>query len=130
MNNEKALSALADTRQDGNENNHQVNDITFKCGLSIGRIAELMELIDLFNQQFNGLATLSLTKHGADIHVTTCHASKSSYKRFESEDTFPASWHNVCGDTNLEKAEAYMKMLIRSADFCKAMRGFDYEREE
>ena len=126
MENKNALPVAATTKQDGNENNHQVNDITFKCGLSIGRIAELMELIDLFNQQFNGIATLSLTSRGADIHVTMCHVRKSSYKCFETEDTFPASWHNVCGDTNLEKAEAYMKMLIRSADYCKAMRGIDY----
>ena len=130
MENKNALSALADTRQDGNEKFIHRDDTTFKCGLSIGRIAELMELIDLFNQQFNGIATLSLTSRGADIHVTMCHVRKSSYKCFETEDTFPASWHNVCGDTNLEKAEAFMKMLIRAADHCEAMRGFDYEREE
>lgn len=126
MENKNALPVAATTKQDGNENNHQVNDTTFKCGLSIGRIAELMELIDLFNQQFNGIATLSLTSRVADIHVTMCHVRKSSYKCFETEDAFPASWHNVCGDANLEKAEAYMKMLIRSADYCKAMRGIDY----
>lgn len=126
MENKNALPVAATTKQDGKEKIIHRDDTTFKCGLSIGRIAELMELIDLFNQQFNGLATLSLTSRGADIHVTTCHTSKSSYKRFETEDTFPASWHNVCGDTNLEKAEAYMKMLIRSADYCKAMRGIDY----
>ena len=130
MENKNALPVAATTKQDGNENNHQVNDITFKCGLSIGRIAELMELIDLFNQQFNGIATLSLTSRGADIHVTMCHVRKSSYKCFETEDAFPASWHNVCGDADLVKAEAFMKMLIRAADHCEAMRGFDYEREE
>ena len=27
---------------------------------------------------------------------------------------------------NLEKAEAFLRMLIRSADYCKAMRGIDY----
>ena len=130
MENKNALPVAATTRQDGNEKFIHTDHTTFACGLSIGRIEELMLLIDLFNKQFNGIATLSLTSRGADIHVTMCHMRKSSYKCFETEDTFPASWHNVCGDTNLEKAEAFMKMLIRAADHCEAMRGFDYEREE
>lgn len=126
MTHENALPVAATTRQDGNENNHQVNDITFACGLSIGRIEELMTLVDLFNQQFNGLVSMELCKNAANIHVTMCHAHKGNYKFFSTEDLNQPDSRFVYNDTNLEKAEAFLRMLIRSADYCKAMRGIDY----
>ena len=126
MENKNALPVAATTRQDGNEKFIHTDHTTFACGLSIGRIAELMELIDLFNQQFHGLVSMELCKNAANIHVTMCHAHKGNYKFFSTEDLNQPDSRFVYNDTNLEKAEAFLRMLIRSADYCKAMRGIDY----
>lgn len=126
MENKNALPVAATTRQDGNEKFIHTDHTTFACGLSIGRIEELMTLVDLFNQQFNGLVSMELCKNAANIHVTMCHAHKGNYKFFSTEDLNQPDSRFVYNDTNLEKAEAFLRMLIRSADYCKAMRGIDY----
>ncbi len=84
------------------------------------RYLNLMDLIDEFNAQVNAVASISYGHDEESIHISMFYVDE--YHSFTTDNCIPGWYNSTHGDTDLLKAEAFMRMLMQSAQFCEVMR--------
>lgn len=89
--------------------------------MTIQRLVELVELVDEFNSKVYADASLEHDKFSDSIHITMFYNNPTSSVAFYTSDG--SSHENIYhGDKNLEKAEAFMRMLMKSAEYYEPMK--------
>ena len=88
------------------------------------RIMQIINLADECNSKLYVGITYSHSKWSDDIHISMFYtASKDRPSEYRVFSTFYIGPEDeVKNDTNLEKAEAFMRMLLATAEHCEEMR--------
>lgn len=89
------------------------------------RLIELINLVDDFNRKVYANATFSHDRYGDEIHITMHYCREGVCFTTCDGDTRRIIRYN---DSDLVKAEAFMKMLMASAEHYEPMKVRDWQK--
>lgn len=92
--------------------------------MSHERLLYLAHLVDRINTEVDAAASITYEKFSNHIHITIFAGKTNSIgSRTFDESTYSKSEYDMTyGDKDLVKAEAFMRMLLRSAQYYPPMR--------
>lgn len=88
------------------------------------RLLYLAHLVDRVNTEINASAAIQYGKNDQSIYILMFYAKMGGdhgWHAFHSSDGY-STYESTNNDTNLVKAECFMRMLLRSARFNERLR--------
>lgn len=85
------------------------------------RLNHLLDLVDELNEKLYVNASLEHSKLEENLHITMFYAGKGVSRVFNTYHIGYDSYDNTYADEDLIKGEAFMRMLLASAQHCPQM---------
>lgn len=86
------------------------------------RLFYLIHLVDSLNHEVDVAASISHEKFDDSIHITIFYGGEVVSHVFYVNSHSKSTWEVTYGDNDLIKAEAFMRALLRSAQYNPSMR--------
>lgn len=89
------------------------------------RLIHLLDLVDEVNDRCYVNAIMSHSAYDDELHISLFYASTKGCNLYRFFSTYPygyESYNSTINDADLVKGEAFLRLLLASAEHCEVMR--------